>query len=64
MGKAENKKKKFIRVRSYLTRPRKFQKNIIKIKKVKKKKKNIIPALFLAKTEWERSRMSKQKISF
>ena len=54
------KKKILFRVRSYPTQFRKFQKNSIKIKKLK----NIISALFLAKTEWERLRMSKRKFSF
>ena len=61
MGIAEyEKKKNLFRVRSYPTQFRKFQKNSIKIKKLK----NIISALFLAKTEWERLRMSKRKFSF
>ena len=58
MGEAESeKKKKLFRVRSYPTRFRKFQKNNIKIQKIK----NIIPAFSLGKTEREWPRMSKKK---
>ena len=54
----EEKKKFSPEFRSYPTRARKLKKNLIKFKKLK----NLIPALFWAKTEWDGPRKRRKKI--